>query len=391
MAYAQHSLGKTHATLDNHDSARYYIQASIASSKEMGYNDLTRDNYYILSELEEKEDNVGQALEYYKIAAAVNDSIFNKEKIAKFTELQIRYNMEKQERENELLRQKNEIQSLQIKRDRILRYSLLGGGLFILIILVLIFFQGHILRRTNKALEKQNREILKMDEEKEKLICQLEKENEERRIAEKKIVSLLEEKEMLIKEVHHRIKNNMNMMKSLLSLQARTIKDPVGREVLKDAVSRFQSMGVLYDKIYRSLNVKALSTHQYIPPLIDEIISVFPNRAGITVHEDIENFVLPVKTLTPLGIILTELITNAMKYGFSGIEKGILNVRFYCKNGKAVCEVKNNGKPLPKDFSAEKSTGFGLRLVNMLVQQLNGTFHADMKGETAFIITFPLS
>jgi len=390
MAYAQHSLGKTFAEAARFDSARYYINASLNTSREMGYEDVTRDNYYVLSRLEEESGNLDKALDYFKIAASVNDSIFNKEKIAKFTELQIRYNMEKQNQENELLRQKNEIQSLQIRRDRIIRISLIAGSVFVLIILFLIYYQSRMLQRTNTALERQNAEILKMNEEKEDLIRRLEKENEERRRAEKRIAMLLQDKELLLKEVHHRIKNNMNTMKSLLSLQAKTIEDAKAAEVLKDAGSRIQSMGLLYDKIYRSENIRALSAREYIPQLVEEIVAVFPNCEKVQIETEIEDVTLPVDILSPLGIITTELVTNAMKYGFEEVEKGHLQLRFRRMDGKVKYEIRNNGQALPEDFSIEDSRGFGLRLVNMLVQQLDGKIHTGKGRETCFMITFPL-
>jgi two-component sensor histidine kinase len=390
MAYAQHSMGKTFAEAGRFDSARYYINASLNTSREMGYEDVTRDNYYVLSRLEEESGNLDKALDYFKIAASVNDSIFNKEKIAKFTELQIRYNMEKQNQENELLRQKNEIQSLQIRRDRIIRISLIAGSVFVLIILFLIYYQSRMLQRTNTALERQNAEILKMNEEKEDLIRRLEKENEERRRAEKRIAMLLQDKELLLKEVHHRIKNNMNTMKSLLSLQAKTIEDAKAAEVLKDAGSRIQSMGLLYDKIYRSENIRALSAREYIPHLVEEIVAVFPNCEKVQIETEIEDVTLPVDILSPLGIITTELVTNAMKYGFEEVEKGHLQLRFRRMDGKVKYEIRNNGQALPEDFSIEDSRGFGLRLVNMLVQQLDGKIHTGKGRETCFMITFPM-
>jgi len=390
MAYAQYSLGKTYAETGRVDSARYYIATSLNTSREMGYDKVTRDNYYLLSRLEEESGNLNKALDYFKIAASVNDSIFNKEKIAKFTELQIRYNMEKQNRENELLRQKNEIQSLQIRKERVIRISLIAGSVFALVILFFIFYQSRILKRTNIALERQNAEILKMNEEKEDLIRRLEKENEERRRAEKQIAILLQDKELLLKEVHHRIKNNMNTIKSLLSLQAKTIKNAKAAEVLKDAGSRIRSMGLLYDKIYRSENIRTLSAREYIPNLVEEIAAVFPNREKVQIETEIEDIMLPVDILSPLGIITTELVTNAMKYGFESEKEGLLQIRFRRINGKAEYVIRNNGKRLPEDFSIEKSQGFGLRLVSMLTQQLNGTLKICTHEETQFEISFPL-
>lgn len=389
--YAQHSLGKAYAQAGHLDSARFYIMESLNASRKMGYSDVICNNYYVLSSLEETEGNLANALEYYKMATTIHDSIFNKEKLAKFTDLQIHYNIEKKEQENELLRQKNEIQQLQIHHERIIRISLIIGLVFILSILFLIAYQSRKLSKANIVLEAQNKEIMKMNSEKEDLIYQLEKENKERRVAEKRIAALLDEKELLLKEVHHRIKNNMNTMKSLLFFQAKTVKDPQAVEVLKDAGSRIQSMSVLYNKIYRSDNLKAMSTQDYIPNLVEDLITVFFNRDNIHIEMDIEKVILPVTILSSLGIITTELVTNAMKYGFNENERGFLYLGLHRANTMIEFEIRNSGEKLPEDFSMETSQGFGLHLVKMLVQQLGGKIRIESNHETRFVITFPLS
>ncbi|MBA4417322.1 MAG: hypothetical protein C0392_05365 [Syntrophus sp. (in: bacteria)] len=133
---------------------------------------------------------------------------------------------------------------------------------------------------------------------------------------EDKIKSLLSEKELLLKEVHHRIKNNMTTMMSLLSLQANNQKDPSVTAVLESAGNRLQSMMVLYDKLYRSENLREMPAADYLIPLVNEIIGTFPTKIEITTEITIDDFVLPVNLLSPLGIIMNELITNIMKHAF---------------------------------------------------------------------------
>ena len=148
----------------------------------------------------------------------------------------------------------------------------------------------------------------------------------ERKRAEEKINALLEEKELLLREVHHRIKNNMNTMVSLLSLQSETMEDWKAVAALEDAKSRLQIMSVLYDKLYRTENLREMSIKDYLPALVDEIIDVFPNKASVQIETRIDDFVLGVKLLSPLGIIVNELLTNAMKYAFIGRDDGLITV-----------------------------------------------------------------
>ncbi|MBA4419417.1 MAG: hypothetical protein C0392_16165, partial [Syntrophus sp. (in: bacteria)] len=134
--------------------------------------------------------------------------------------------------------------------------------------------------------------------------------------AEEKIKSLLAEKELLLREVHHRIKNNMNVIMSLFSLQSSTQKDPSVISSLEDARNRIQTMMVLYDKLYRSADFREISTKEYLTSLVDEIVMHFPNWGSIDIETEIDDFALDAKTLSPMGIILNELLTNAMKHAF---------------------------------------------------------------------------
>jgi PAS domain S-box-containing protein len=148
----------------------------------------------------------------------------------------------------------------------------------------------------------------------------------ERKRFDENVAKLLKEKELLLKEVHHRIKNNMNTIYGLLALQAETTSEPAAVSAIKDAASRVNSMMILYDKLYRSHDVTALSADTYIPALVDEIIGNFPNSKMVKVETHIEEIVLDVKIIQPLGIIINELLTNIMKYAFIGMEQGIISI-----------------------------------------------------------------
>ncbi|MGC9364958.1 MAG: tetratricopeptide repeat protein [Fidelibacterota bacterium] len=186
-AIAEFKLGETYLETGKIDSARQYVLRSLAKAEQNGYNDLIRDTHFMLAEIAEKEGNILQALDYFKTASAVKDSIFNKEKISKFTELQIRYHDEQQSRENALLRKNNEIYRLKIKQQRQVRNALVIGGAFILIILGLIYYSRTSFKKMIVLLRKQNTDIMQINSEKEKLIEDLTHEIIERKAVEKKL------------------------------------------------------------------------------------------------------------------------------------------------------------------------------------------------------------
>jgi len=203
-----------------------------------------------------------------------------------------------------------------------------------------------------------------------------------------KINSLLTEKKLLLKEVHHRIKNNMNTIKGLLFLQSDVLTDPTAIAALQDAESRVGSMMVLYDKLYCSEGFEGISIKEYLPVLVDEIIENFNNKDKVKIEKNIEDFILKADILFTLGIILNELLTNIMKYAFPGMNNGIVIVSASKNDRRVKIEIQDNGAGIPESISFENSTGFGMQLVSMLTEQIGGTINIERGGGTKFILEF---
>jgi two-component sensor histidine kinase len=205
---------------------------------------------------------------------------------------------------------------------------------------------------------------------------------------EDKIQKLLEEKEIILKEVHHRIKNNMSTIIALLSLQADTLQIPLATTAFEETSKRIRSMMILYDKLYRSSNYKVLSIKEYLLTLIDDIVNTFPNREQVVIEKSIDDFPISTEKLVPLGIILNELLTNTMKYAFAGRREGRITIQAYKKNELAVCIIQDNGNGLPESIDFKNSKGFGLSLVEMLNKQLNGNLKVERLNGTKIILEF---
>jgi PAS domain S-box-containing protein len=210
----------------------------------------------------------------------------------------------------------------------------------------------------------------------------------DRKIAEELIGTLLAEKELILKEVHHRIKNNMSTIASLLSLQAEALANAEARAALKDAESRVQSMMVLYNKLYLSAGFRSVSLLEYLPSLVSDILDNFPNRASIKVARVIGNFSLDARELQPLGIIVNELLTNIMKYAFTGMAMGMITVSAL-QEGKTVClSIEDNGHGMPEHVDFSNSPGFGLMLVGLLTRQLEGKIRIERAAGTKIVLEF---
>ena len=212
----------------------------------------------------------------------------------------------------------------------------------------------------------------------------------ERQRAEAQIRRLLEEKELILKEAHHRMKNHMNTMSSLLSLQAQTLDDPKAVQALEDARGRLESMAVLYDKLYRCGAPRAMPLGNYLPELVRWVVALFPLGSLVTVETEIDEVVLSPRILSTLGILVNELVSNAMKYAFSGRSDGVLRVTASHRDGRVELTVEDDGPGFPPALDPACPSGFGLRLVALLATQLEGTL-AVRSGKGAHIsLDFPV-
>ncbi|MEI6874609.1 MAG: PAS domain S-box protein [Spirochaetota bacterium] len=209
-----------------------------------------------------------------------------------------------------------------------------------------------------------------------------------------RIRSLLAEKELLLKEVHHRVKNNMNTVWSLLSLQATTVREVSASNALEGAASRVQSMMLLYDRLFHSEGYVEISLAAFLPFLVDEILANFPNRDSITVIKNIEDFILDAKRLQAISLIVNELLTNAMKYAFAGRANGELTIGASLQGGTIIITVADNGNGMPKE-SGDKDNhgfgfgfGFGLSLAHILAEQLGGSLRIEQERGTKVLLQF---
>lgn len=210
--------------------------------------------------------------------------------------------------------------------------------------------------------------------------------NEQKRNNEE-IKNLLIEKDIILKEVHHRIKNNINTIDSLLTLQSDYYNNTNLNNILNEIRSNLQSFRVLYDKLYKSNDYQEILINEYLESLIDEIKKIFPLKKLI-INTDIERFMMKEKILSTVGIIIIEMITNSIKYAFNGINEPIIKVKSFKNDNKITLIYEDNGIGLPGNITFENSTGFGLRLIYMLVQQIKGNIKIERDKGTKYIIEF---
>lgn len=208
----------------------------------------------------------------------------------------------------------------------------------------------------------------------------------ERKKAEEQISSLLQEKELLLKETHHRIKNNMGVIRSLLSIQSRSAPDKSCQEILQDAANRLQGMMVLYDKLYRSRSFMELSIKDFLPSLIEEVITQYSSANKIKTKIAIEDISLNTKLLSTIGIMICEMLTNSMKYAFPKKSSGTITVQAFRQNNIVSLVYADDGIGLPEDTDLDKTSTFGLELIHLLTKQIDGTLSVDSTSGTRYTL-----
>jgi len=211
----------------------------------------------------------------------------------------------------------------------------------------------------------------------------------ERLKAESRVETLLQQKELLLREVHHRIKNNMSTIRGLLALHACETQSEEAVEALNEAQSRIMSMMVIYDKLYRSEDFRSIKVSDYLKDLVLSISDTFRGLHDVSVHGEYGNCILDSDSLFNLGIITAELITNAYKYAFPDDRAG--KIRLSClhnENGKRVFTFEDNGVGIPEDVLNNRRDGFGLNLIEVLVKQLKGTLQIEVGDGTRVKIIF---
>lgn len=213
----------------------------------------------------------------------------------------------------------------------------------------------------------------------------------ERREAEKKIEESLREKELLLKEIHHRIKNNLAVIHSLLKLQSGYIKEERYKDVLNDSMARIRTMGLIHERLYRSEDLSKIVFSDYLEDMIDDIYTSYElSSRKVLLKKDIERITLGLESAVPCGLIVNELLSNCMKHAFPEGRKGIINVILRV-NEKNYIEliVRDNGVGIAKDLDLSNMDSLGLALVNSLVEQIEGELELKRENGTEFKISFP--
>ncbi|MBW4543415.1 MAG: PAS domain-containing protein [Symplocastrum torsivum CPER-KK1] len=212
----------------------------------------------------------------------------------------------------------------------------------------------------------------------------------QRKLAEIQIQESLREKEVLLQEIHHRVKNNLQVILSLLDLQSQHIKEQATLEIFRESCSRVRSMALVHETFYKSKHFAKINFTEYIQDLTSYLFATYGvNIETINLELELDEVSLNIDTAIPCGLIVNELVSNALKYAFPNLPKGIIYVALDSDEKYHILTVKDNGIGLPLGFNIQALKSLGLQLVSVLTAQLEGTLELDRTQGTEFRIRFP--
>ena len=239
----------------------------------------------------------------------------------------------------------------------------------------LLFNRYRLKKRSNKKLEQQQQEINDKNIVLEKVVKQKEK--------------LLIEKQWLLKEVHHRVKNNFHVVASLLEIQSSYLKNKEALTAIKDSQHRIHSMSIVHQKLYQSETISTIHMPDYIYELVEYLKDSYAIRKSIRFDLHIENIELSHASAITLGLILNEAITNGIKYAFANTENGKMSISLtHISDSQLLLSIDDNGSGLPADFDSKLGASMGMELLQGLTDDLGGSFSIQTNNGTHIKVIF---
>lgn len=211
----------------------------------------------------------------------------------------------------------------------------------------------------------------------------------QRKNAEERVKKDLEEKKLLMKETHHRVKNNLMVISSLLNIQSRYIKDKDALDIFRQSQDRARTMALIHEMMYSSTDLKHIDFGDYTRKLATSLFRTYLNNSNsIKLNLKLEEQILDINSVIPLGLILNELISNSLKHAFPDVSGGEIMVSFYKEDNFYHLNISDNGVGFPNDFDFKNTDSLGLRLVNSLTEQIHGKLELNKVNGTEFKISF---
>jgi len=367
-------IGKFYTDRQEYQKANVYLQKALTvPGITNNFASRIKDVHLALFKVDSAAGNYLSAMQHLRTYNILNDSIFSETKSKQIAELQIQYETARREQDIKLLRNESQLERNKLQQARLARNVTLAGIFMLLAIVGLLYNRYRLKQRSNRRLEEQQKEINLKNQSLEELLHEKDR--------------LLEEKEWLLKEIHHRVKNNLQIVMSLLNTQSAYIENDAALVVIRENQHRVYAMSLIHQKLYQSENVALIDIPVYISELVDYLRSSFDTH-HIRFELDIAPVKLDVAQTVPMGLILNEAVTNAIKYAFPD-SSGLITVTLRPTGGHYLAlTIKDNGVGLPEGMDINQTDSLGMSLMQGLSRQLEGSFLLENKHGLTITIAF---
>jgi two-component sensor histidine kinase len=339
-------LGEVNLLLGNYKEALICQLETVRLQESDNESSNLVEYYHHLSTIYSKIGDYKSALTYKQKAYNLRDTIASVESDAKISELLTKYETKKKE-------ETISTQETKISQQKLIQHLFIGLATLLLGLLIFGYISYKSRNKKNKLLAIKNAE-----------------------------------NELLLKEIHHRVKNNLEVVSGLLALQSSQVKEQSTKDAIQESQNRVNSIGIVHQKLYQGTNLGAIEMKDYVLNLSESILDSFGAEEKITLELAMENFDLDIDTAIPLGLIINELITNTIKYAFPNNQKGKLVIKLEKQHDTILhLVVSDNGVG---KSGITHGTGFGGQLISLLTQQLNGTMIEENQNGTTVIFDFKL-
>ena len=350
--------------LGEHHKSLKYAKEALEIGVELEYLPVQRGALHSIQKNYAALQNSEKAYEYLTKYTEVNDSLYNEDKIREVNQVEMNYAFSRQQLADSLaFNTEKIILESQVQQERQGRWFFLGIAGLLGLLAVVLFRNNQQRQQTNELLSIQKTEI--------------EKKNQQN--------------ELLLKEIHHRVKNNLETVSSLLALQSATIEDPAVLDAMQESQNRVQSMGMIHQKLYQGENLAAIEMKDYFVNLSEGVLDSFGTEGRVQVECAMQELELDVDTAVPIGLIVNELLTNSLKYAFPNGQSGQIKISLKELNASDLeLTVADDG--IGKNtIEANQSKGFGTQLIQLLTRQINGRLEEVINQGTIISLQFKKS
>lgn len=364
-------IGQYYLNVKNYANAKLYLDKASALPKD-NVSALTLSQLELLYfRVDSAYGNYVSSIKHFQNHKKLTDSIFNATKSKQIADLQIRYDVAQKDKNFLLLEKQSNIEKEESEQRKKLGNMLVAGVILLLVLLGLLYNRSRLRQRNIVLLETAKNEV-----------------------SDKNIIlqKLLQDNEWLLKEVHHRVKNNLQIVMGLLQSQTAYLKDEGALNAVLDSQHRVQAMSLIHQKLYKSVDTANIYMPEYIGELVDYLKDSFKTGLRIVFGLEIAPIVMDVIHAIPVGLILNEIITNSLKYAFPHSELDEIKIKLSNGDDNEIkLVVSDNGKGLPESFDIDHAESFGLVLIRGLIEDLSGTFLLQNKNGTTITLTFKVS